>query len=493
MNKQKMRSVKINAVLNTAKTICSVIFPLITIPYVTRILTVSNYGKVSTSASIVSYFILIASLGISTYVQREGPSIRDDKKRFNQFASEILFINLISTLVSYLSLFILVLVSKTLNSYKPLIFIQSIQIILTTIGADWINSVYEDYFYITVRYLLIQVLSIVSLFLLVRTKNDYLIYAVTTVFAASGGNILNIFYIRRYVKFHRVKIQDCIKHLIPIFKLFAVNIATTIYVSSDMTILGILVGNSAAGIYQLTSKIYTVVKMLLAATLIVALPRLAFYMGHDDKDNYLNLLRNIFDSLLSIVLPAIIGLMMISDKIILLLGGNEFLKGTLSLQILSLSLIFSMLAAFFTNGVTLLYKRDDIYLVSTLISSITNIVLNFILIPKYSYNAAAFTTLIAELIMAAINGFFAFREHLIKDNFAKIFGNKRVICCSVLGSLGVIIVCTIINNLNFNIFGSIFLSILLSCLFYLFICYKLKNTIVTNNFETILKKMKKNN
>ena len=154
----KNKSLKFNAILNVIKQLCSVIFPLITIPYVSRILQSENYGKYNFGNSIISYFSLIAALGVSTYAVREGAKYRDDLKKITKFSREIFTINIISMIISYLLLFILLAVPSPLTSYRKLILIQSIVIFLTTIGADWINTIYEDFAYITLRYIFMQII-----------------------------------------------------------------------------------------------------------------------------------------------------------------------------------------------------------------------------------------------------------------------------------------------------------------------------------------------
>lgn len=484
-----MKSIKLNAVLNGLKTICSFIFPLITTPYATRVLTASNYGKVSTSNSIISYFILIANLGIWTYVQREAPAIREDKKKFENFAAEIFTINVIATCFSYIMLAITIFVSVKLKNYLPLLIVQSLQIVLTTIGADWINQVYEDYFYVTVRYLIIQFVSLFSLFLFVKSKNDYIIYSLIIVLAASGGNLFNVFYIRKYTHLHFANLRQCFKHLNPIFKLFAVNIATTIYVSSDITILGLMIGDKEAGVYQLTSKIYSIAKSLMTAILLVALPRLAFYLGNNNKIEYNNLLRNIFNSIATFLFPVIVGLFVLSPQIILILGTNEFLRGTLSLRILCVTFFFSTFASIFATAIILLYKQDNVYLFSTIISSITNIVLNFILIPLFSYNGAALTTLIAEIIMLVILVYFSLKNENIRKNISKIIGEPRIYLISMFGSIVIYFICRAIVYLNYNPFITVVVSVLLSSGFYFLICILFKNRIVLNLIESMKAKL----
>ena len=287
-NKHKSKSIKVNAALNITKQLCKVIFPLITMPYVTRVLQTSGYGKYNFGSSIVSYFILLAGLGISDYAIREGARVRDNREKFQRFSEEVFTINVLSTIVSYTVLFGLLLFSKKLLDYRLLIIVQSIPIILNTLGCDWVNSVYEDFFYITVRYIAMQILSVLLLFVFVRTADDYVIYALVTTIASAGGNILNFFYVRWYFRLRIAGNMNLKQHIKPIMMLFFNTIASTIYVNSDTTMLGYLRDETVVGIYGLATKIYLVIKQLLNAIVMVALPRLSAYLGRGEKKSTMN-------------------------------------------------------------------------------------------------------------------------------------------------------------------------------------------------------------
>ena len=142
MASKKQKSISFNLVVNGIKTLMSVLFPLITFPYASRILGASGIGKVNYASSIISYFSLIASLGISTYAIREGARIREDREKFNKFAKEILSINLCTTVISYL-LLIIFLCLPILNNYKTLLVICSAGIVFTTIGMEWLFIIKE--------------------------------------------------------------------------------------------------------------------------------------------------------------------------------------------------------------------------------------------------------------------------------------------------------------------------------------------------------------
>ena len=154
-----------NAFLNGIKTACSILFPFVSFSYCSRIVGANRLGAYSFGQSIISYLLLVAALGIPNYAIREGAFLRKRNDELNEFIAQVFTINCIMTIIAYVVLFSLLLGWTKLENYKCIIIIQSFQIILTTLGADWINSIFEDYLYLAVRYIIIQIISLVALVL----------------------------------------------------------------------------------------------------------------------------------------------------------------------------------------------------------------------------------------------------------------------------------------------------------------------------------------
>ena len=164
----EQKSIKLNAILNVMKTVFSLIFPLITFPYVTRMLQVEAMGKYDFSGSIISYFTLLAALGINIYAVREGSKYKNDKEKINQFASEIFSINVYSTIASYILLFICLIFIQKLHGYTVIILIFSLQLLLATMSVTWVYNIFEDFGYITMVTLAMQFIALILMFLLVH-------------------------------------------------------------------------------------------------------------------------------------------------------------------------------------------------------------------------------------------------------------------------------------------------------------------------------------
>lgn len=467
------KSLKTNAILNAIRQSCSVVFPLTTFPYISRILGGENYGKYSFANSIISYFSLLSALGVSNYAVREGARIRDQREKIQSFSSQVFTINVISTTVSYALLALTILFAEKLSDYKDLLIVLSANLVLTTLGVEWIYTIYEDFLFVTVRSIVVQLISMLGMFALVRKSGDYVIYACITVVASGFGNIINLFYAKKYIKLHLTLHPHLSVHLRPLLILFCNSLMISIYVNSDTTIIGLMLGDLSVGIYSVAAKIYTIIKNLLNAVIVVLVPRLSYFLENGDKYKYSNLLSKSFTYLITILIPAITGLFMVSEDAILIISGNEYVSGTMSLRILCVALGFSVLASFFSMLVLLTNKRENKTLFATIVSSLTNLVLNFIFIPLLGINGAAITTALAECIVFFITSYYS------KDIF-ELSKNLTMFKSVLIGCVGIIVVCALLNLLKMDVLFDAFSKIVCSVLVYTIIQLVFKNPCVSD-------------
>lgn len=467
------KSLGINALLNSLQNLLNLIFPLITFPYVSRVLSVKGVGIYNFSYSIVSYFLLLAELGISTFAVREGAKLRNDREKISIFGSKVFTINLISMGVSYFLLFLMLIFTKSLHKYLAAILIFSIQILFTTIGTDWVYIIFEDYGYITIRNIIFKIISIIMLFVFVRHSDDYLKYVAITVFASSGSYVLNFVHAKKFcdirIKFHfRWK-----PYLIPIFTIFASTVAIQIYVNSDTTLLGFLKNSYAVGIYSTSVKIYQIAAQMLTAMLTVTVPRLALLMGQKRLREYNRLLQNLVNVLLLVMLPGITGLFMLSKNVILIIASKKYLSSTLPLRILCFAILGSALSTIFNQCVLIPAKREKKTLISSTTSAVLNIGLNCLLIPSWSANGTALTTVISEFLMMGMNFYFS------RDITSFVFKEKKIwhdFAIIIIGCIGIIITCLVCNWIFRPILLNVVSSVLLSILVYVAVVVGLKNS-----------------
>ncbi len=477
------KSLKTNAILNTIKQCCTVIIPLITYPYVSRALGAANYGKFSFSDSIINILMVIASLGIPTYAVREGSRIRDDYEKIKKFASEIYSINIAAMIGTYILAIWLILNIDRLGRNAVVTYLLSINILSSVIGKDWINTIYEDFRFITIRYILFQIMATVFIFVFVHKPSDYIIYTCVMLFANSGGYFLNYFYTKRYIKVRLTWKVHLKKHIKPILYLFGVALAIQIYVRSDIAVLGFLRSDREVGIYTLTTKIYTVVKSLLNAVIVVTIPRLSNYLGTGKEGEYNRLLNKLRQYLHTLIFPCVVGLFLESKNVMLLMGGKEYNSGTAALEILCVALGFAVLGCFYSQGVLVPNRREKYFFLATIVSAVENIVLNIILIPYWGMAGAAFTTVLAEFLVVAISKYF------IRDVY-KAKWNRDAISILV-GCLGIIGVCLAVNQLKINYLISLGVSIIGSTIVYAVILIAMKNEAMKDLVQSLLKRIKR--
>lgn len=483
----KKKSLGINAVLNGLRSILNLIFPLITFPYVSRVLSVQGIGIYNFSNTYVNYFILIAGLGVSTYAVREGAKYRDNNEKMGIFSSQVFSINLFSTILAYLLLFGSLIIFRNLSNYLSCILIFSLQILFTTLGTEWIYTIYEDYMYITLRSIAFKVISIIFLFLLVKKPEDYLIYTFITVLASVGSNIFNFIHAKKICSIKLTLHTNLRYHLKPILIIFASSLAVTIYLSIDTTILGLLKGDYDVGIYSTSVKIYGLAEGLLAAILTVTIPRLSMLMGKRKIIEYNKVLSKVINTLGVLVFPASLGLMMLSKYVILIIAGPKYINSINSLKIITWAIVFSIFSWVFSDCVLIPAKRESKVLRNTIITAIINILLNFILIPSMSYDGTSLSTVISEFVVMIMNGYSC--RDIIKPIILKKETLKNLMQ-SFIGCIGIVVICLLCQLGLHSMIWIVVFSVVLSLPMYGAILVLLGNEVAISILRSAISTMK---
>ena len=248
------KSVKYNFLMDFILKVSAFVFPLITFPYASRILTPDGIGKVSFATAVISYFQMVAMLGIPTYGIRACAKVRDDKIKLTRVVHELGIINLFTTAVVYVVFFISVFTIKNFRDQQLLLIITSTNILLNTLGFNWLYTAIEQYKYITQRSLFFKVLSVIALFAFVHQKDDYLIYASISVLSGVGSNIFNLINIRKFIYLKPVGEYNLKQHIKPILVLFAMCAAGSVYTHLDTVMLGLMNTDIEVGYYTAAVK-----------------------------------------------------------------------------------------------------------------------------------------------------------------------------------------------------------------------------------------------
>ena len=411
MIRMKIKSIKLNVIANALLKGSMIILPLITFPYITRTIHAEKYGILALCYSVISYFDMFAALGVSVYAIREGARLRNDREKISQFSSEVFSINILSTLLSYIALMALIYLWQPGTDYKKILLIYSIEIVATTISVEWIYNIFEEYVYITIRTIALQTVKIMMIFVLIKQESDFYLSAVIDALFFFSIGIINFLRSKRYVDLRLILSKKIFAHLRPILVLFANTLMISIYVNLDITMLGLMQGDAVTGVYKVTTKIYSAVKAMVNGITVVFIPRLSGYIGQNKKTQYDDLLNKLLLALLVVVAPLVVGLIMTSSSVLLLVSGEEYLSGSISLIILAFTLCIAMVSNVLLNAVLIIFHREKKALQITTLSSVINVVLNLVFIPMFSLNGAAFTTLLSELTVMIL-AFFSVRDIL---------------------------------------------------------------------------------
>ncbi|KFI61435.1 flippase [Bifidobacterium cuniculi] len=399
--KTKMPSLTRNAMLNSTKTVMSMVFPLITFPYVSRILGAANIGKVNYAQSIVSYFALFAALGIADYAVREGSRIRDDPARLTRFARQIFTINLITSAIAYVAFVVVVFAIPSLHAYLALLVIMSLNIGFTTIGVDWLYSIYEDYLYLSVRTIAVQFVSIILMFIFVHTPSDYVIYAGITVFASSAANVWGFIHARKYSTLKPTATTDFKRHIGPLMALFTNNVAIAIYGNAGTTFVGAMLGDVQVGLYSVAMKIYMIVKRVINSVTVVSLPRLS-YLAENDRHGFTSLLNRLFNTIVIVAFPATILLYTLREPIVLIISGRDYIDAVPLLGVIAFALLMATPNALLASAVLIPLRRERKVALATTLGAVVNIVLDLVLIPHFGTMAACYSILAAEFTVFSV-------------------------------------------------------------------------------------------
>ena len=428
-------SIKNNFILNLLNTLTGLLFPLITFPYVSRILFADGIGQIQFFQSIINYIALFSALGIPLYAVREIDRVRDDKLKCSKVAIEILLLHLLLTSIGYIIVGILVVTVTEVKNDVSLFLLLSSHLFFTAIGVAWFYQGVEDFKYITIRSLVVRLLSLIALFLFVKEKSDLFVYATILIAAEVGSNVFNFIRLRKFIDktiFRTFDLHPFV-HLKPALKIFVLNLVISIYVNLDSVMLGFLKNETAVGYYTAATRLTKAILGIVSSLGAVLLPRFSNLISNNNMEEFKKLTTKAIDFVLCLSLPMSIGLIFLASPIIKLFCGETFEPAILTLQIVSPIILFIGLSGIL--GMQILYPlgKESIVILSTLIGAVINFSLNYWLIPLYAQNGAAFATVIAEFLVT-------FSMIIIgRKYFTYSFLSKRLFCYSFGGILTAIV------------------------------------------------------
>ena len=476
------KSVTQNYIYNLMFQILTVIFPIITTPYLARILGAEQIGIFSYTFSIVTYFVLFSSLGINLYGQREVAYVQDDKEKRSKVFFELICVRIVTTTIA---LIIFLTFAMLIKEYKIYYYLWTLELVASLFDISWYFQGIEQFKKIIFRNLIVKILSFISIFLFVKNSNDLNIYILIYALTTFIGNISLWFYLPNSIDFKLTTMKNFHKigmHIKSLVILFVPQIATKVYTVLDKTMIGtIVIDKIEVGYYEQSQKIVYLLLTILTSLGTVLMPRIASYFSQNNKEIYKS-----YNFVFMIGLPLMFGSILSSKYLIPIYLGSEYEKSILLMQILSPIILFVGLSN--VSGIQLLIplKRQKQYNYSIIAGAIVNFILNIFFIKYLSSVGAAITTVTAEFIILII------QLVSIKDiiNIKKVFKNSINYW---IASIGMLVFCYIsINLLNLNNYIMLILLGTFGVSSYFLLLLLLRDKYLTSIF-TYFKSRKKHN
>ena len=459
-----MKSVKYNFLMNSILTASSLLFPLITFPYISHILQADAYGSVSFVQSVMSYFTMVASLGIPTYGIRACAKVRDNKLALSQTVLELFLINEVITIVCTVFYVGMIFFIPRIHSQQVLFWLYSPVLLLNATGMNWLYSAVEEYRYITVRSLAFKIVSLLLTLLFVKSSNDLNLYVAILTLATVGPNLCNIWNARKIIFFSPPKRLCLTQHIRPILSFFAISVAINIYTNLDAIMLGFLCDDTQVGIYHAATRIRSILLTVITSLGTVLLPRLSYCINN--KSEFYRLIRKSFQFTLFASIPLALFFIVFARPTILILSGESFLGGVPVLQIIMPTLVLVGLSN--VTGIQMLTPmgKEKQLCYSVLLGALIDFALNLVLILRYQAVGATIATVFAELFVLIYQAVYL-RETLAEMKREIHFRNSLV--SALLSIVVAIVVDTVvpISNELFKIviiavvFGSLYLFLML--------------------------------
>lgn len=402
-----MKSIKKNYLFNLSYQILLLITPLITTPYVSRVLGADGIGAVSYTESIVSYFILFATLGITTYGQREISYVQDSAEK-----RSVVFWNtkVLEFLSSGCALFVYVIFS-IINNNTPLYWVFSFNLVAVFFDVTWFFQGIEEFGKIVIRNMIVKAINILYVFCFVKTKEDVWVYAFGIAFFTCLSNLSLWAYLPKYIiRINRKDIHP-FRILPTVFTLFIPTIAIQIYTVLDKTMIGIITQNSCEnGYYEQALKISRTILTLVTALGTVMVPRIGYYFELGDLNEIKRLMYRGYRFVWFLGVPLCFGLISVSSNFVPWFFGSGYDRVAILLKILA----FLVLAIGINNVTGMQYliptKRQNLFTFTVILGACVNFILNAVLIFWWQSVGAALASVIAETCIAAIQLFLVRKE-----------------------------------------------------------------------------------
>lgn len=460
-----MENIKKNLFYQIIYQILLILVPLVTTPFISRVLGPELIGEHTFVFSIVSYFVMFAMLGINNY----GPEIisknRDNKSKLSQLFSNLFFAHFIFSVLAIVAYFIYILASNPSNIW--LYVIQSIYLFSSLVEVNWFFVGIEKIKFTAIKSSVIKILTTILIFVFVRNKDSLWVYALIL----AGSAIINqiVFWpnLHKYINFVKPDFKEALKLSVPLLRLFIPVIAVSLYKTMDKLMIGWLCSSDSMtqlGFYENAEKILSIPLGIISGLGVVMLPRMSYFVETKSNDQISKYINASITLIFVLLIPCSAGLISVSDLFVPLYFGESFIGSIPILQILSLTIVFVGCSNVLRTQILIPFDYHRQYTIAVIVGAVVNIICNLVLIPIYSAIGAAIGTLVAEIVVFSL-------QSIMVKNVAKTFNmymKKMPFFCFA------IVMCKILSMVSIPLSSSILILVIkigLGTFIYVLCCF----------------------
>jgi O-antigen/teichoic acid export membrane protein len=393
---------KKNYLYNIVYNALGVVIPLITAPYMSRVLGTDGIGIYSYYYAIAYYFTLIGKLGLTNYGTRKIAEVKSDPELLKKTFSSIYFMQIIVAVITSVSYFLLV--SFSFDKYKMIGYVFGIWIVGIIINIDWFLFGLERFKETATRNIIIKVVQLVAVFVFIHDQNDVWKYCLISSVGYAIGFLAFWDFGKQYLVFSGIKIRGILVHIKPCLILMIPVIALNIYRSMDKVMLGAMSNMSETGLYDSAEKIIYSLTLFVSSLGTVMMPRMSSLLSEGKRDQVIKGVRNSLIFIVFMTSAMCFGVLSVSKSLIPWFYGLDFVGSVALINLLAVTLILIGWGNVIRTQYIIPGKKDEIYIKSISLGAIVNLLINIWLIPKYSAVGSCIATLVAEAVVPIYQG-----------------------------------------------------------------------------------------
>ena len=330
------KSIKLNTVFKTLMSIVNIIFPLMTAPYVARVLSVDGYTEYNKAVSMLTWFSPIAVFGVYTYGMRTMSQLRNKKRDCAELFSKLFLFNSVTSVVTFFIFVLIVVFSSSMKGYKIIYFITSFQLLSTCFATDWYNEAFEDYGFILLKTFFCRLVYVFAIFLFVKNSSDVINYVLISSFSNIVNNLCTFFYAKRFTKFVKVSMHDEIKIVKPLFIVFLLVNSSMLYTIFDKFVLTWFGEKLQLTYYVISQTLITAIVNVTSSIIMVSIPRLSNLWAMHEEKKYEQILDKTSSVFLAVHTPCCIGVALLASEIMWMYSGDNYILGSSTLCLFAL-------------------------------------------------------------------------------------------------------------------------------------------------------------